>query len=98
MTSIYRRRGLPTLMGSRFDISIRCSTNRARPYQGECEDDVFLRCQAELDGADTETSITEIAYRWGFNDSAHFSRLFKASFGMSPTQYRSSRRLGASDK
>jgi hypothetical protein len=25
------------------------------------------------------TSITEIAYRWGFNDSAHFSRLFKAS-------------------
>jgi len=58
----------------------------------------LLRCRAELDGADTEASITEIAYRWGFNDSAHFSRLFKASFGMSPTQYRSSRRLGASDK
>jgi AraC-like DNA-binding protein len=58
----------------------------------------LLRCRAELDGADTEASITEIAYRWGFNDSAHFSRLFKASFGMSPTQYRSSRRLGASDE
>ena len=58
----------------------------------------LLRCRAELDGADTEASITEIAYRWGFNDSAHFSRLFKASFGMSPTQYRSSRRLGVSDK
>jgi AraC-like DNA-binding protein len=58
----------------------------------------LLRCRAELDGADTEASITEIAYRWGFNDSAHFSRLFKASFGMSPTQYRSSRRLGASGK
>ena len=58
----------------------------------------LLRCRAELDGAGTEASITEIAYRWGFNDSAHFSRLFKASFGMSPTQYRSSRRLGASDK
>jgi AraC-like DNA-binding protein len=56
----------------------------------------LLRCRAELDGADTEGSITEIAYRWGFNDSAHFSRLFKASFGMSPTQYRSSKRLGAS--
>jgi hypothetical protein len=36
----------------------------------------LLRCRAELDGADTEASITEIAYRWGFNDSAHFSRLF----------------------
>jgi len=58
----------------------------------------LLRCRAELDGADTEASITEIAYRWGFNDSAHFSRLFKAYFGMSPTQYRFSRRLGASDK
>jgi AraC-like DNA-binding protein len=58
----------------------------------------LLRCRAELDGADTGASITEIAYRWGLNDSAHFSRLFKASFGMSPTQYRSSRRLGASDK
>jgi AraC-like DNA-binding protein len=58
----------------------------------------LLRCRAELDGADSEGYITEVAYRWGFNDSAHFSRLFKASFGMSPTQYRSSRRLGASDK
>jgi AraC-like DNA-binding protein len=51
----------------------------------------LLRCRAELDGADTEASVTEIAYRWGLSDSAHFSRLFKASFGMSPTQYRSSR-------
>lgn len=58
----------------------------------------LLHCRAELDGADTETSITQIAYRWGLNDSAHFSRLFKASFGMSPTQYRSSRRLGASGR
>ena len=58
----------------------------------------LLHCRAELDGADTEASITEIAYRWGLNDSAHFSRLFKATFGMSPTQYRSSRRLGALDK
>ena len=58
----------------------------------------LLRCRAELDGADTETSVAEIAYRWGLNDSAHFSRLFKASFGMSPTQFRSSRRLGSSDE
>jgi AraC-like DNA-binding protein len=58
----------------------------------------LLRCRAELDGADTGASITEIAYRWGHNDSAHFSRLFKTFFGMSPTQYRSSRRPGASDE
>jgi AraC-like DNA-binding protein len=58
----------------------------------------LLRCRAELDGADTGASITEIAYRWGLNDSAHFSRLFKASFGMPPTQYRSSRRPVTSDE
>ena len=33
----------------------------------------LLRCRAELDGADTEASITEIAYRWGLNDSAHLA-------------------------
>jgi AraC-like DNA-binding protein len=58
----------------------------------------LLHCRAELDGAATEASITEIAYRWGLNDSAHFSRLFKASFGMSPTQYRSSRWPRTSDE
>ncbi|WP_430246134.1 helix-turn-helix domain-containing protein [Neorhizobium sp. DAR64861/K0K2] len=33
-------------------------------------------------------SIAEISYRWGFNDSAYFSRAFKDRFGMSPSQHR----------
>jgi len=33
-------------------------------------------------------SITEIAFSWGFNDSAHFSRSFKKKFGFSPRAYR----------
>lgn len=33
-------------------------------------------------------SITEIAYNAGFNDSAHFSRTFKARFDLSPSQLR----------
>jgi AraC-like DNA-binding protein len=51
----------------------------------------LARCRADLDAANANASVTEIAFRWGFNDSAHFSRLFKASFGVSPTAYRSSR-------
>jgi AraC-like DNA-binding protein len=51
----------------------------------------LARCRADLDAANAYASVTEIAYKWGFNDSAHFSRLFKVSFGMSPTVYRSSR-------
>ncbi|MFJ6263319.1 helix-turn-helix domain-containing protein [Rhodococcus erythropolis] len=34
-------------------------------------------------------SITTIAYRWSFSDASHFSRLFKAQFGVSPSVYRS---------
>jgi AraC-like DNA-binding protein len=34
-------------------------------------------------------SITTLAYRAGFSDTAHFSRRFKQQFGMSPREYRS---------
>ena len=36
---------------------------------------------------DGETSITEVAYKTGFNDPKYFSRCFKAEMGMSPTAY-----------
>lgn len=32
-------------------------------------------------------SITKIAFQWGFNDSAHFSRSFKKLYGLSPREY-----------
>jgi AraC-like DNA-binding protein len=32
--------------------------------------------------------VSIIAFEWGFNEAAHFSRQFKARFGMSPTSYR----------
>ena len=37
---------------------------------------------------DTQTSITHVAFRSGFSDSAYFSRRFHERFGMSPSQYR----------
>jgi AraC-like DNA-binding protein/mannose-6-phosphate isomerase-like protein (cupin superfamily) len=33
-------------------------------------------------------SISEVCFRWGFNDSAYFSRVFKGHFGISPSQHR----------
>ena len=33
-------------------------------------------------------SVTEIAFRWGFSDAAHFSRLFKRAFGTTPSEVR----------
>jgi AraC-like DNA-binding protein/mannose-6-phosphate isomerase-like protein (cupin superfamily) len=32
--------------------------------------------------------LSDIAFRWGFNDAAHFSRAFKQQFGCSPRQFR----------
>lgn len=33
-------------------------------------------------------SVSEIAYTWGFNDAAHFSRRFRQAHGMSPREWR----------
>ena len=41
-------------------------------------------CHRELAQAGRGRTITEIAFRWGFNDMAHFSRAFKAEFGSPP--------------
>lgn len=44
-----------------------------------------------LEEAPTAVSVTEIAHRCGFRDSAHFSKLFKRRFGCNPTEARRSR-------
>jgi len=33
-------------------------------------------------------SVTDIAFRWGFCDAAHFSRVFKRAFGSTPSEIR----------
>ncbi len=33
-------------------------------------------------------SVTDIAFRWGFCDAAHFSRVFKREFGSTPSEVR----------
>ncbi len=46
-------------------------------------------CQAALRDDNQRTSnISEIAYRWGFNDLSHFNKAFRAHFGMSPREWR----------
>lgn len=37
-----------------------------------------------------DRTITQIAFAWGFSDSAHFSRVFSAEYGQSPRAYRTS--------
>lgn len=45
--------------------------------------------------------LTQIAYSWGFSDSAHFSKRFKMAYGCSPKEFRSiveQRRAGSAPK
>lgn len=35
-----------------------------------------------------ERSVSEIAFAWGYNDAAHFSRGFRERYGMSPREWR----------
>ena len=47
------------------------------------------RAWADLSNpAEVQQSISEIAYRYGFSDSAHFSRAFRHRFGLPPREFR----------
>lgn len=47
------------------------------------------RCRAELvDPLHEKTSVSDICFRWGFNDPAHFSRVFRERYGASPRTFR----------
>ena len=39
----------------------------------------------------TDTHVHEIAYKLGYQDASHFTRAFRRTAGMSPTQYRKSK-------
>ena len=49
----------------------------------------LLRCQADLQSRGHEHKpVIEIALKWGFEDPAHFSRLYKSRFGYPPSKRR----------
>jgi AraC-like DNA-binding protein len=48
----------------------------------------LARCRIELTDLRKDRTITDIAMKWGFSDVAHFSRSFKAAFGISPNAFR----------
>jgi AraC-like DNA-binding protein len=52
------------------------------------------RCRTDLaDPALGTVPVSAVAARWGLPDSAHFSRLFRRTYGQPPAEYRRSRLL-----
>ena len=65
----------------------RCSRTSTRRSRGSCADERLARCLEDLQRANGG-SVTDIAFRWGFCDAAHFSRVFKREFGATPSEVR----------
>lgn len=46
------------------------------------------KCRKDISNIKNNSNLSEIAFRWGFNHAAHFSRSYKQYFGESPTETR----------
>src|SRR5216683_1260012 len=56
----------------------------------------LARCREDLSNpARSRDSITDIAYSWGFNNPAHFSKAFKDEFHISPRSFRMEAQVGS---
>lgn len=56
-------------------------------------------CRRELASSTHQfMTIEAIAYRWGFASAPHFSRVFKATYGMSPREWRQRNRQPPADR
>ena len=83
----------PEMIGRGVGISVRSLyrlfEDRDQSLAGYIRERRLQRCAEELRASShSHENLTCIAYRWGFKDSAHFSRSFRASFGVSPRDYR----------
>jgi AraC-like DNA-binding protein len=56
----------------------------------------LARCREDLQRPNGG-SVTDIAFRWGFTDAAHFSRVFKRAFGATPSEIRNAALGGLSE-
>jgi AraC family transcriptional regulator, positive regulator of tynA and feaB len=84
----------PAAIAAAHWVSIR-TVNRVFSATGQTLGEVvrarrLARARAEV--TDRDRSISVIAHRWGFSDTSHFSRTFKAHYGCSPTDYRNTYR------
>lgn len=81
----------PARAAQHFRISIRY-VHRLLEESGETFSKLLLRRRLERCAEDLRTgvqsSISEVAFRWGFNDLSHFSRSFRNQFGVAPREYK----------
>ena len=50
-------------------------------------------CRRDLARRANGSTIAAVAHRWGFTSAAHFSRVFRAAYGLSPREWRDTKGL-----
>jgi AraC family transcriptional activator of tynA and feaB len=85
----------PQLVAARFGISVRTLHLRfervGRTFGRWLLDNRLDASRKALrDPQQRACTISEIAYRWGFNDLSHFNKAFRAQFDMTPGEWRNS--------
>jgi AraC family transcriptional regulator, positive regulator of tynA and feaB len=80
----------PAAIATAHGVSTR-TVNRVFNATGQTVGEVvrvrrLARAREEL--TESDHTVAAIAHRWGFADTSHFSRTFKAHYGSSPSDYR----------
>lgn len=83
----------PSIIAHAFNISTRylhqLFSSKGITVSSWILDKRLEQCRRQLILMDHyKNNITSIAYQWGFNDSSHFSKVFKKKYGISPSDYR----------
>jgi AraC family transcriptional regulator, positive regulator of tynA and feaB len=80
----------PGAIAAAHGVSIR-TVNRVFNASGDTVSEVIRvrrLARAREDLVESDRPVSVIAHRWGFADTSHFSRSFKARYGSSPREYR----------
>ncbi len=90
LTKVAKQQGIsPRNMQKLFELGDQSFGHYVRARRLErCRTDLGSPLQAHL-------SISEICFRWGFNDAAHFSRAFRERYGTTPRAWRNGQRAQA---
>ncbi len=87
-----------TQVADKMCMSPKTLNRRVQYLTGEGAKRYMMRIQLEQARIillrDSEIPIVEIAYRCGFEDHSSFTRTFSSYFGMSPSNYRTTRGQG----
>lgn len=83
----------PTMIASVFGISSRyvytLFKGKDKSISTWIRERRLIKCKGDLSNpALNRHTITDLALKWGFNDSAHFSNVFKNQYGVSPRELR----------